>query len=54
MLYQSAMVDCHANLFSELSGTGKAETTAEDNLQTIRLVYAAYQSGRTGQVVHFA
>jgi predicted dehydrogenase len=53
MLYQSAMADCHANLFAGLTGTGVAETTGEDNIRTVRLVYAAYESGRTGQAVSF-
>ena len=50
MLYQSAMASCHVNLFAGLTGTGVAETTAADNIKTMRLVYAAYQSGRTGEV----
>jgi predicted dehydrogenase len=45
------MVPCLANLLQALRGEGPAETTAEDNLQTLRLVFAAYESARTGQVV---
>jgi predicted dehydrogenase len=48
---QASMVPCLANLLQALRGHGPAETTAEDNLQTLRLVFAAYESARTGQVV---
>lgn len=51
---QSSIVDCNANLLSALRGTGVAETTGEDNLRTLRLVYAAYDSARDRQTVHFA
>lgn len=48
--YQAAMVPCQSNLLTGLNG-GAAETTGEDNIQTIRLVYAAYESARTGQAI---
>ena len=48
---QAALVDCHRNLLAGLRGEGAAETTGEDNLQTLRLVFACYESARTGQVV---
>lgn len=51
--FQAAIVACHANLLAGLRGEGKAETTGEDNLKTIRLVYAAYDSAREGRVMHF-
>jgi predicted dehydrogenase len=47
----ASIVSCHANLLRALRGDGKAETTGEDNLRTLRLVYAAYESARTGKVV---
>ena len=40
---QSSMVPCLENLLAGLRG-GSAETTGEDNLQTVRLVFAAYDS----------
>ncbi|MCA9128234.1 MAG: Gfo/Idh/MocA family oxidoreductase [Planctomycetales bacterium] len=43
-LIHASIVDCHRNLLSELSGQAKAETTGDDNLRTLELVYAAYQS----------
>jgi predicted dehydrogenase len=39
-----SIVACHANLLAALRGEGAAETTAEDNLRTMRLVFAAYDS----------
>ena len=41
-------------IFSRLCvDEGKAETTGDDNLNTIRLVFAAYESARTGNVIRF-
>lgn len=47
----SSIVPCNANLLRALRGEGEAETTAEDNLKTMRLVFAAYESARSGKVV---
>lgn len=47
----ASIVDCQRNLFRQLAGEGPAETTGEDNLQTLRLVYSAYESAETGAVV---
>lgn len=47
----SSIVDCHANLVAALRGETTGETTAADNLRTLQLVEAAYQSDRTGEVV---
>lgn len=48
----SSIVDCNRNILRDLQGEGKAETTGEDNFETIRLVHAAYESARTNQVVY--
>jgi len=47
----SSLVACNANLLQALRGEGPAETTGEDNLKTLRLVFAAYESAASGQVV---
>jgi len=43
-------VPCQANILQGLRGEGTAETTGDDNLKTIRLVFAAYESAQTAQV----
>lgn len=50
-LVQASIVPCNANLLAALRGQGAAETTASDNLETVRLVFAAYESARAGRVV---
>lgn len=40
----ASIVDCHANLVAALRGDAVAETTGEDNLKTLRLAFAAYDS----------
>jgi predicted dehydrogenase len=49
----SSIPRCNANLLQALRGEGKAETTGEDNLKTMRLTFAAYESARTGNVIRF-
>ena len=34
-----------------IQGTGKAETTGEDNFKTVKLVWAAYDSARENKVI---
>jgi D-apiose dehydrogenase len=50
---QSSMVPCLENLLAGLEGRGQVETTANDNLKTLRLVYAAYESAASDQVFRF-
>jgi predicted dehydrogenase len=50
----SSMVSCHADLLTHLRGDGTAETTGDDNLKTVRLVFAAYDSARDDRVIRFA
>jgi predicted dehydrogenase len=47
----SSIVACQANILGGLRG-GHAETTGEDNLKTLKLVFAAYDSARSGQAVN--
>jgi D-apiose dehydrogenase len=49
----SSIVPCNADLLRALKGEGAAETTGEDNLKTVRLVFAAYDSAATGQAIHY-
>ena len=48
---QSSMVACHSDLLRALRSGGAAETHGADNLKTMRLVFAAYESARTGRAV---
>jgi predicted dehydrogenase len=50
---QSSIVDCHRNLLAALQGAGQAETTGEDNLRTMRLVFKSYDSAAQNQVIAF-
>ena len=47
----SSIVPCQANLLAAMRGEADAETTGEDNLKTVRLVFASYESAQKGQVV---
>ncbi|MBN2611435.1 MAG: Gfo/Idh/MocA family oxidoreductase [Bacteroidales bacterium] len=45
------IVACNNDILQDLQGNGKAETTGEDNFETVRLVWAAYESAKTGTQV---
>jgi predicted dehydrogenase len=47
----SSIVDCHRDLLAALRGERTAETTAGDNLKTIALMEACYESAAGGVVV---
>lgn len=47
----SSIAACHANLLAGLRGDAPAETTGHDNLETVRLVFASYDSAATGRAV---
>lgn len=48
----SSIVPCNANLLAALRGEAEAETTAGDNYKTLELVFAAYDSARSGKAMH--
>jgi hypothetical protein len=48
----SSIVDCNEDILSGLQG-GPCETTGIDNLKTVALVWGAYESAQTGQVIRF-
>ena len=52
-LSQSSMVPCHRDLLAALRDERVAETTGTDNLKTMELVFAAYESAKTNAVVAF-
>jgi D-apiose dehydrogenase len=51
-LIHSSIVDCNRDLLQDLQGLRPAETTGEDNFETIRLIYACYESARENRVVY--
>lgn len=50
-LVHASIVDCNRDILRALQGVGTAETTGVDNLQTVRLVHAAYASAREQRIV---
>lgn len=50
-LAQVAGVACNANLLGALRGVSAAETTGDDNLKTLELVFGSYDSSKTGQSI---
>ena len=50
-LIHSSIVPTNAHLLAALRGEVEAETTSEDNVKTLRLVFAAYDSARSGNAV---
>lgn len=49
----SSIVLCNANLLGALRGDKPGETTGDDNLKTVRLVFASYDSAQQGMTLHF-
>ncbi len=47
----SSIVPCQADILGGLLGRSMAETTGEDNLKTVRLVFGCYESARANRVV---
>ncbi|MDX2150221.1 MAG: Gfo/Idh/MocA family oxidoreductase [Bryobacteraceae bacterium] len=47
----SSVVPCQENLAEAMLGRAAGETTGEDNLKTMRLVFGAYESAATGQAI---
>ena len=46
-----SIVDINENILDDILGKGKAENTGDDNFETVRMVWAAYESSRTGKVI---
>jgi predicted dehydrogenase len=51
LVVHSSIVPCNANFLQALRGEAAAETTGEDNVKTLKLVFAAYDSARSGNAV---
>lgn len=50
-LVHSSIYTCQENLANALLGEETPETSAEDNLKTVQLVYGSYASAASGQVI---
>lgn len=50
-LMHASIVPCNANILGARRGEAPAETTGADNLRTVRLMFAAYESAASGQAV---
>lgn len=50
-LVHSSIVACQQNLAGALQGKQMAETTGDDHLQSVRLVFGAYESAESGRIV---
>jgi predicted dehydrogenase len=46
-----SIVECNRDILNDMLNKGKAETTAADNFETVRLVWAAYESAKSGKVI---
>jgi len=51
LVVHASIVPCHASFLRAFRGEGTAETTGEDNLKTLKLVYACYESARSGKAI---
>ena len=48
----SSIYDCNQSILSAILGKSPGETTGMDNLETLRLTYAAYASARENSIIH--
>jgi hypothetical protein len=48
---QASIVPCCADLLAGVRREKQAETTGEDNLRTLRLVFGAYESAASGRAL---
>lgn len=53
LVVHSSIVPCIGNLLRGLRGEEPVETTGDDNLKTIVLTSASYESARSGKTIHF-
>lgn len=44
-------IHVNRNILEDIRGTGKAENTGEDNLETVRLIWASYESATSGKKI---
>ncbi|HEV8083960.1 MAG TPA: Gfo/Idh/MocA family oxidoreductase [Chitinophagaceae bacterium] len=54
LVVHSSIVDCNRNILEALQGSGTAETTGQDNFETVKLVWAAYTSAEENKVINMS
>jgi len=47
-------IQINRNILDDIKGTGKAENTGEDNFESVKLVWACYESAKTGKVINLS
>jgi len=47
-------IHVNRNILSDMLGKGKAENTGEDNLETVRLIWACYESAGSGKIIRIS
>lgn len=48
-----SIVSCNKDILDDMLGRGKAETTGDDNMRTVELVFSGYESAKTNRVICF-
>ncbi len=49
-----SIVSCNKNIMEDMLGINVAETTGDDNLKTVELVFAGYDSAKKNEVIKFS
>jgi predicted dehydrogenase len=49
--YHASIVACNRHMLAAMKGLTKCETAGEDNMRTLELVFACYQSAQGGKAV---
>jgi predicted dehydrogenase len=44
-------IHINKNILNDILGSGKAENTGDDNLKTVKLIWASYESAKSGAIV---
>jgi predicted dehydrogenase len=44
-------IHINKNILNDITGKGKAENTGDDNFETVKLVWASYESAKSGKIV---
>ena len=45
-------IHINKNILDDITEKGKAENTADDNFETVRLIWASYESAKSGKMIH--